>query len=91
MAEIRGMQNDEQEFRTLSIPEHILEGVAPTQTVFEQLIEVFTKQSVGDRLFIDAILRDGPVFPTFHEGLKAQEIINAAIASHRSGRWVSLQ
>jgi len=90
-ASLRGMRNDEQEFRTLSIPDHILEGMDATQPIFGQLVEVFTKQSVGDRLFIDAILRDGPVFPTFHEGLKAQEVIDAAIASHQSGSWVSLQ
>ena len=47
-------------------------------------------QSVGDRLFIDSILDDRPITPSFHEGLKAQEVIDAAMESDRTGRWVSV-
>lgn len=90
MREIRGIQNDEQDFRRLSIPEHILEGVDPTQSAMTQNIELFTKQSIGDRMFIDAILKDKPVFPSFYDGLKAQEVIDAAIESYQNGCLVSL-
>ena len=45
---------------------------------------------IGNRLFIDAILEDRPITPSFREGLKVQEVIEAALASHQQGKWVSL-
>jgi predicted dehydrogenase len=41
-------------------------------------------------LFVDAILDDKPLSPTFYDGLKAQAVINAGIQSHETGRWVSV-
>jgi predicted dehydrogenase len=41
-------------------------------------------------LFIDAILEDRPAAPSFYDGLKAQEVIDAAIESHERGIWVPL-
>ena len=51
------------------------------QGCFERVGEVFSKQSVGDRAFIDAILRNEPVAPSLYDGFKAQEGMDAAIAS----------
>jgi predicted dehydrogenase len=36
-------------------------------------------------------LKDQPAFPSFYDGLKVQEVLDAAIESHRKGCWVSLQ
>jgi predicted dehydrogenase len=44
----------------------------------------------GDYLFIDSILEDRPISPSFYDGLKAQEVIDAAEQAHQSGCWVSL-
>ena len=49
-----------------------------------------TYVSVGDRLFIDAILEGRQASPSFADGLKAQEVIDTAIESHEQGVWVSL-
>ena len=89
--EIRGARHDEEQFRTLSIPDHILEGIDQSQPFMSQLLEVFTTQSVGDRMFIDAIIEDKPISPSFYDGLKVQEVIDAAIESHKSGSWVSVK
>ncbi len=51
---------------------------------------MFLTQPVGDRLFIDAILQGRQVSPSFYDGLKAQEVMDAAIRSHAQGVWVSL-
>ena len=51
---------------------------------------VFLKRPAGDRLFIDAILEGRQVSPSFADGLKAQEVMDAAIRSHEQGVWVSL-
>lgn len=45
---------------------------------------VFTEQPAGDRLFIDAILEDRPVSPDFYDGLKVQEVIDAALRAHHN-------
>jgi predicted dehydrogenase len=50
----------------------------------------FTNQSVGDRLFIDGITKGKPVEPTFYDGWKAQQVIDATLASHDEGRWITI-
>ena len=33
---------------------------------------------------------DLPLSPSFYDGLKAQEVIGAAVESHETGRWVTI-
>ena len=84
--EVRGLRHDEPRLKTLPIPDQILGDVDPTNP-----IEVLTKQSVGARLFIDAIVEDRPVSPSFYDGLKAQEVVDAALESDRQGCWISIK
>jgi predicted dehydrogenase len=77
-------------FETLTIPDRFLEGVDMTQPFITQFVPMFAHQPIGDRLFIDAILEQRPVTPSFREGWKAQQVIDAAIASHKSGQWVAV-
>jgi predicted dehydrogenase len=42
-------------------------------------ISLFYKESIGPRAFIDAIIEDQPAVPSFYDGLKAQEVIDAAL------------
>ena len=53
--------------------------------------DLFTRQSVADRLFIDAILDGRPMDSTFYDGWKAQQVIDAVIASHEQGRWITIE
>jgi len=89
--EVRGARHDEEQFQTLPVPDELWGDVDRTSSFFSRVSEVFVKQSVGVRLFIDAILEDRPAVPNFYDGLKVQEVIDAAIDSHQSGSWVSLQ
>jgi predicted dehydrogenase len=82
---VRGARSAEEQFSTLDIPDELF-GDADRANPFD----VFFKQSVGPRQFIDAILEDTPIETSFYEGWKAQEVIDAALESHRSGRWVAL-
>jgi predicted dehydrogenase len=83
--EIRGARQDAAYFETLAVPDYIW-GEADRSHVFAG----FGTESVGGRLFIDAILEDRPAFPSFYDGLRVQKVIDAAIESHRKGCWVSL-
>ncbi len=75
--EIRGLRRGDKEFYSLPVPDEVW-GDADRSKFFD----VFCKQSIGDRLFIDAILDDLPISPSFYDGLKAQEVMSAAIESH---------
>ena len=82
---VRGVRATETAVRSLDIPDHIWGGVDPSRP-----LDVFIKRSAGGRSFIDAILDDHPASPSFVDGLRVQEVIDAAIESQHSGRWVSL-
>jgi len=83
-AEIRGVRDGEKEFHPLPIPDRIMKGVDKANPFHVR------SQFTGDYLFIDSILQDRPISPSFYDGLKAQEVIDAAKESHERGRWVSL-
>ena len=83
--EVRGARGDEPQLRPLPIPDALWNGVDPARP-----LDVFTKHSAGARAFIDAILAGQPASPSFYDGLKTQAVIDAAIASDREGRWVTL-
>ncbi|HZG66012.1 MAG TPA: Gfo/Idh/MocA family oxidoreductase [Herpetosiphonaceae bacterium] len=88
--ELRGLRQGEEHWQILEIPDDLWQGVDRTASFIEQVFGVFQTQSVGDRLFIDSILEDRSVSPSFDDGWKAQEVIDAAIASHEQGRWVDV-
>lgn len=80
------MRHDEGRIETLPVPEDLWKEADPSN-----LDSVFLTQSVGDRLFIDAILEQRPVTPSFYDGWKAQQVIEAAVASQRSGCTVAVR
>ena len=84
-AEARGARVGEREMRPIPIPGELWGNVPP-----ERPLDLLTKHSVGSRAFVDAILAGRPASPSFHDGLKAQEVIDAALASHEQGRWVAV-
>jgi predicted dehydrogenase len=88
--EMRGARHDEKQLKALSVPDHLWGDVDRNAPFAEWFFGVFHRQPVGDRQFIDAILKDKPVTPSFYEGFKAQEVIDAAIASHERGVWVAV-
>jgi predicted dehydrogenase len=87
---LRGVQKDGEEWRDLPVPfEFLGQGENPPLWVFD-FFAPFTNQSVGDRLFIDGITKAKPVEPTFLDGWKAQQIIDATFASHEKGSWITI-
>jgi predicted dehydrogenase len=78
-------------FETLLIPDEYW-GDVPRDDFFA----IFQRHAVGGRLFVDAI-REGRVpdggmpFPTFYDGWRVQQVIDAALASHQEGRWVAVE
>jgi predicted dehydrogenase len=87
---VQGMRLGEERFQELAVPDELCGDVNRNQPPIVQIMEACTQQPIGDRQFIDAILDDEPVAPSFYDGLKVQEVIDAAIQSHEQGVWVSL-
>ena len=85
VAEVRGQRQGESALATLPIPEHIRRA-AGTRDAPAHLFP----QSTADYDFVEAILRDTPLAPSFYDGWKAQQVIEAAIEAAKSGTWVKL-
>jgi predicted dehydrogenase len=83
---VRAARAPEGRFEELPIPAHIWGDVPATQNA-----ETFNRMSAGDRYFIDCILNDLPVAPSLWDGVAVQEVMEAAIISHRSGQWVNVR
>ena len=83
--EIRGMRNGDPQWSILPIPDELWGDTDRSDTV-----DPFMKQSVGARLFIDSIIGNHAVTPTFYDGYKAQLVIDAALKSHEQRQWVAL-
>lgn len=82
---VRAIDVGSDEFVPLPIPPHIWEGVDP-----QTPMEVFNRQSAGDRYFIDAILNDLPIAPDFHDGAAVAAVVDAALESQRTGLRVEV-
>ena len=90
-SEIRVARRDEPTFRTVPIPDRFWGDVDHSQPYLGQMLESLTKRSVGQRMFVDAILNDSPITPDFHDGLNVQKVLAAAAESQQRGCWVVVE
>jgi len=88
---LRGIRDDEKAMQPLAIPENIMQGVDQNTSNWEYFTKIFTRQSVSTRLFIDSILADIPITPSFRDGVKVQAVIEAAFESDRTGCWADVE
>lgn len=83
---VRAASAPDGRFAELPIPEHIW-GDVPR----EDNAQVFNRMPAGDRCFIDCIIHDRPVTPSLWDGVAVQEVMDAALTSHRTGQWVDVR
>jgi predicted dehydrogenase len=82
-----GARSHEKQFSTLVMPESYRVDYKPSDP---WSWSIFRSQPVGARLFIEAILADRTVSPNFLDGFKNQQVIDAAMESHTSGKSVTI-
>lgn len=87
--EVRGAKASEGMPKVLEIPDSIW-GKARRDTVHNTYRDVFRVEDNMTRGFITAILEDKPVSPNFVDGLRIQQITDAAILSAKEGRKVEV-
>ena len=84
LSEIRFAEAPDGPFERLVIPDEFA-GPHP-----DDPFSVFEHLSVGDRFFVDAVLDDLPVSPSFAEGVAVQRLLDAANLAARERRWVDI-
>jgi predicted dehydrogenase len=84
-AKLRGVRKGEERFDKIEIPDEFYKDITKNE-----VLDPYYKQPAGPRLFIDAILEDRQVEPNLFDGLKVQEVIDAALKSNQLGTWVEL-
>ena len=87
---IRGARHDEEQFQTLAVPDELWGDVDRTDPDAPIIPGLFSTLPVGARLFIDGILEDRPVSPSFYDGYKAAAVVDAALQSQKDGSWVAV-
>ncbi|HEX5416448.1 MAG TPA: Gfo/Idh/MocA family oxidoreductase [Chloroflexota bacterium] len=85
VAEVHGTRQGESRPSRLPIPEHIREAAGKRDAPAHLF-----PQSTADYQFVEAILRDLPLTPSFYDGWKAQQVIEAAFEAAKSGKWVDV-
>lgn len=89
-AVIRGARRGEDHFQTLAAHEEPVVNVESSRVGLGQGTTALLRPSVVPALFIDAIVEDRPILPNFHDGFKVQQVIDAALESHRTGCRIAL-
>lgn len=90
-AVIRGVRGDGEPWQILPVPEAYWGEVDRSDFAKDLVPGVFQKQAAGARLFVDAILEDKPLSPSFYDGFKVQQVIDAALQSAKTGRVVTIE
>ena len=89
-AAIHGAREGEEHLQELALPHRAsLEG-GDHQPLPKPTFENVNPHVTGDHLFIDCILEDRPIVPSLYDGWRVQQVMAAAIESHRTGRWVAV-
>ncbi len=82
---LQGCRHDEKDFQKLDIPADYLRGAKSDASM---VAAVMSDHLVGPRLFVDAIQRDYKPEPSFAQGVKVQQVLDAAMESHQTGQRV---
>jgi predicted dehydrogenase len=76
--------------REMPLPDDLANEFDADKPFTQQMLQVFAEQPVGDRLFIDAILGAARAEPSFYDGYKAVQVVDAAFESAETGRRITI-
>lgn len=86
---VRGVRVGEKAVRALLIPDELRGGSGSTDAE-GTLQHLITNTCHGPRALLDAICAGASVTPSFYDGLKVQEVIEAGLKAQQEGRWVAV-
>ena len=73
----------------IDVPDELMAGIDTSSPEAGWASFIRNTSSISRR-FIDVIVNDESPSPSFYDGMKAQEVMEAVILSHRERRWVDL-
>ena len=88
ISQIRGGKVGEH-LERISVPAELCGGAAEPVELADY-IQFVTSQPVGTRAFVDAILENRQLTPSFADGVAVQRIIDAALKASETHTWVSM-
>ena len=84
-----GRQDAQEVAQALPMPTHLTDGLDFSDGT--ALIRTMTtKPWYSAQRFVEAVLGRREASPSFYDGMIAQAVIDAAVASHQTGRWVTV-
>jgi predicted dehydrogenase len=86
VSQIVGYKRGAEKAETLEVPDSYFGSGGR-----ENLFDFNDKPILGPRMFVDAILNDQPLQPDFYDGYKAQQVVQAALESAKTGEAITLQ
>ena len=86
---VSGWRSGDESWNELPIPDDLLGTNWPNPAITGPLASL-TNLPVADRLFVDAVLDGVPAEPTFEDGWRVQEVIDAVLTSDRRHCWVDV-
>lgn len=90
-ATLRGIRAGAKQVETFALPADLLAGEDARPPFAGRFGRGWGSTSIADRAFVDAIVAGRPASPGFYDGWRTQAVIDAAIASHETGRWVRVE
>jgi len=86
VSRIVGYKRGAEKAETLEVPDSYFGSAGK-----ESLFDFIDKPVVGPRVFVDAILNDQQPEPNFYDGYKAQQVIQAALDSAKTGKAINVE
>ena len=86
---LMGSTAEDQTLRPIEVPRDMMAGIDESSKE-AGLRSFVTNYPSMSRKFVDVILHDQEPSPSFLDGMKAQEVMDAAMISSAEGRWVDL-
>lgn len=89
--ELFGVRSDGAAPKGIAVPAALWGEVAQGRPLMETFTPLFCQLPIGPRLFIDDILAGRRSTPSFYDGWRAQQVVDAALRSHETGGWVEVR
>jgi predicted dehydrogenase len=90
-ATLLGAQVEGQPLLPITVPESLWHGASPALDPPARFEQFYRVAPVGERLFIDSIINGTQPSPSFYDGWKAQQLIDAALEAARTRKWVEIE
>jgi predicted dehydrogenase len=88
---LRSIRDGEGAMQTQAVPEQYVQGIDSEADPYQRFLQVMARRDAGSHLFIESIIADVPIVPSFYDGVRVQAVIDAAFESNSRSCWVEVK